>query len=348
MKLIVQIPCFNEADTLAATVADLPRTLPGVDQVEFLVVDDGSTDATVQVAREAGVDHIVRHRNNRGLAAAFQTGVEAALAQGADLIVNTDGDNQYFGGDVAALVGPLLDGRADIVIGDRQIATSGQFGPVKTWLQRIGSAAVSALSGLPVPDAVSGFRALSREAALRLVTLSRFSYTTEMIIQAGNKQMAIVSVPVRTNPQARASRLAKSTAHFLLLQGTTIVRAYAMYRPMRFFLTLAVLMLTLGSLPVLRFLFFYLQGSGAGHVQSLLLGTLLLGMGFLLIVTALLADVVSQNRKLLELTLEGLRRSQVPPPRPAEPAAPPEEPLAPPRTPRRVARRPRTGAWRGR
>jgi glycosyltransferase involved in cell wall biosynthesis len=213
MKLIVQIPCFNEEATLPETVRDIPRAIEGVDEVEILVIDDGSTDRTVEVARELGVDHIVRHRNNKGLARTFRTGLDAAFRLGADIIVNTDGDNQYCGADIPALVRPIVEGRADIVVGDRQTDRIADFSPVKRRLQRLGSSSVRRLSGLDIPDAVSGFRAISREAALRLNIVSPFSYTTEMLIQAGKKHMAVASVPVRTNPKTRESRLFRSIGH---------------------------------------------------------------------------------------------------------------------------------------
>lgn len=308
MKLIVQIPCLNEEQTLAETVADIPREIPGIDEVEILVVDDGSEDRTLEVASRCGVDHTVSHSRNRGLARSFQTGLERAIQLGADIIVNTDGDNQYYGGDIARLVQPILEGRADIVIGDREVAKNRQFGALKTRLQGLGSAVVSSLAGAQVPDSVSGFRAISRGAALRLNILSSFSYTTEMIIQAGNKQMAIVSVPVRTNLVTRKSRLFKSVPSFIARQGTTMIRMYAMYRPMRFFFILGGALAFVGLLPILRFLYFYVTGDGSGHLQSLVLGGVLLILGFVFFVAGLLADLVSQNRKLLEINLEKTRR----------------------------------------
>jgi glycosyltransferase involved in cell wall biosynthesis len=256
VKLIVQIPCLDEEETLAQTLRDIPRQLPGVDVIEILIVDDGSRDGTVAVARENGAHHVVSHKRNRGLAASFQTGLETALRLGADIIVNTDGDNQYVGADIGALIAPVLSGRADIVIGDRRAARQPHFGRLNTWLQRLGSAVVSSLSGAKVPDAVSGFRAISREAALRLTILSRFSYTTEMIIQAGNKQLTIESVPVRTNRTSRPSRLFRSTRSFILQQATTMIRMYAMYRPMRFFFILGAALSLVGLMPILRFLYF--------------------------------------------------------------------------------------------
>ena len=237
MKLIIQIPCYNEEATLPATVRDLPRSLPGIEVIEWLVIDDGSTDRTAAVARELGVHHILSFQQNQGLAAAFQAGLEAALAAGADIIVNTDGDNQYCGADIARLVEPILAGRAQIVVGDRGVAALAHFSPLKRWLQRFGSWVVARAAGIPIPDATSGFRAFSREAALRLTVLSDYTYTLETLIQAGARHMAVVYVPVRTNPQTRRSRLIRSTPTFLALSAATILRFYAMYRPLRIFMS---------------------------------------------------------------------------------------------------------------
>lgn len=307
LKLIVQIPCLNEEATLPATVADIPGAIPGIARIEILVVDDGSRDDTVAVARACGVHHILRHKKNQGLARSYQSGLERAIQLGADIIVNTDGDNQYCGGDIPRLVQPIVERRADIVIGERGAAHSG---PLKRALQRLGSWTVSSLSGAHVPDAVSGFRAVSRDAALRLMIVSRFSYTTEMIIQAGNKDMVIESVRVRTNPATRPSRLFRNLPQFVTRQGATILRMYAMYRPLRFFLVLGSFAILCGMLPVLRFLYYFLTGDGSGHLQSLLLGGVLLTMGFGLMITGLVSDLISQNRKLLESALERIRRME--------------------------------------
>ncbi|MFK7829930.1 MAG: glycosyltransferase family 2 protein [Congregibacter sp.] len=329
MKLIVQIPCLNESETLPATIADIPRRIPGIDIIEIVVVDDGSTDDTAEVAQRCGADHVIRHTRNLGLAASFQSGIDAALALDADIIVNTDGDNQYRGEDIVRLVEPVLAGHADIVIGDRQLTAARQFNAFKTWLQSMGSLVVSSLSGVPVPDAVSGFRALSRGAAIRLNILSRFSYTTEMIIQASNRQLSVQSVPVRTNLVTRESRLARSTLSFVVLQAITIVRMYAMYRPMRFFFSLGAATSLVGLFPIVRFLIFYLAGDGSGHLQSLILGVALLMLGGMLFITGLLSDLISQNRKILEATLESVKMQRYqsvgdPGKSSAAPATPPE------------------------
>ena len=307
MKLIIQIPCLNEEQTLPATLADLPSRIDGVDAIEVLVIDDGSDDRTSEVARSLGVHHLVRHTTNRGLGRAFRSGLDRALREGADIIVNTDGDGQYCGSSIAALISPILEGRADIVIGDRKTANNPEFGKTRKFLQWLGSYVVRSLSGVNVPDAVSGFRAISRQAALRLNVLSTFSYTVEMIIQAGNKQMTVLSVPVRTNPKTRESRLFRNIPQFVARQLVSMLRMYAMYRPMRFFFYLGSLLCVIGLVPVLRFLLAYWAGEGDGHVQSLVLGGALLTMGFLVFVSGLLSDLISHNRQLSEITLEKVR-----------------------------------------
>lgn len=308
MKLIIQIPCYNEAGTLPETLVALPRSIPGIDIVEVLVIDDGSADDTSKVASAWGVHHLVRHRRNRGLAAAFQSGIDAALAAGADIIVNTDADNQYDARDIAALVAPILDGRADIVLGDRQVRMNAHFGPFKRKLQALGSAIVQRLSRTDVTDAVSGFRAISRAAAQRISIVSSFSYTTEMLIQAGRNRMAVLSVPVRTNAATRPSRLFGSIPQFILNTGITMSRAYAMYNPLRLFVALGGIAAFAGMLPILRFLYFYLVGEGSGHIQSLVLGGALLVLGLVAIMFGIVADLVGRNRQLLETTLERVRR----------------------------------------
>ncbi|RVQ65483.1 glycosyltransferase family 2 protein [Croceicoccus ponticola] len=308
MRLIIQIPCLNEADHLPATLAALPRHIAGIDTIEVLVIDDGSNDNTAEIARQWGVQHIVRHRRNRGLAAAFQSGIDRALAAGADIIVNTDADGQYEGGDIADLVQPVLRGEADIVVGDRGVADNVHFGPFKRRLQRAGSAVVRRASGTTITDAVSGFRAISREAAQRITITTEFSYTTDMLIQAGRKRLSITSVPIRTHRTDRPSRLFKSIPRFIMQTGVTITRAYTTNNALRVFVGLGLLLLVIGVLPVARFLWFYVAGDGDGHIQSLILGAALLMMGTLVAVMGILADLIATNRKLLEATLFKLRK----------------------------------------
>lgn len=311
MKLIIQIPCYNEAQTLPQTIADLPRTLPGIDVIEMLVIDDGSTDDTAHIAGVLGVHHVVRHKHNQGLARAFRSGLEAALQAGADVIVNTDADNQYVGADIALLVSPILAKEADMVIGDRQTDSIPHFSPLKKWLQRLGSGVVRRLSGVDIPDAVSGFRAFSREAAIRLNVLSNFSYTIETVIQAGKRNLTVYSVPIRTNPTRRPSRLFRNIPHFIQQSLVTMVRVYAMYKPLRVFFYIGSIFVLLGSLPIIRFLYFYLQGAGQGHIQSLLLGSMFVLIGVFAWLIGLLADLISFNRQILEMTLERVRRMEL-------------------------------------
>ncbi|MGB5835213.1 MAG: glycosyltransferase family 2 protein [Thiohalocapsa sp.] len=311
MKLIVQIPCYNEEQTLPETVADIPRQIEGIDQIQILVVDDGSHDRTVEVARELGVEHIVRNKRNIGLARTFRKGLDACLVRGADIIVNTDGDNQYVGADIPKLVEPILAGRADIVIGDRETDKIPHFSRAKKFLQHLGSGVVRKLAGIWVPDTVSGFRALSREAAIRLNVVSSFSYTIETVIQAGKRQLAVDSVAIRTNRKTRDSRLFKSIPHFVQNSLGTMVRMYAMYKPLRVFFMIGGLMMLLGTLPILRFLYFYVSNGGAGHIQSLLLGSVFLILGFITFLAGLVADLISFNRQLLEMTLERVKRLEL-------------------------------------
>ncbi len=299
-KLIIQIPCFNEETSLPVTLAALPHSVPGVDRVEWLVVDDGSRDRTAQVAREMGVDHVVVLPRHQGLARAFVRGLEEAVAAGADLVVNTDADNQYCADDIGALIAPILEGRAEIVVGERPIDSTPHFSPLKKALQRLGSWVVRTVSRTDIPDATSGFRAMSREAAMKLHVFNDYSYVLETIIQAGHKGMAIVSVPVRTNAELRPSRLFRSTAGYVARQGLTILRIFMTYRPFLFFAAPGALSLLAGLGISLRYLFFYFAGSGRGHVQSLILSALLMGSGFFLVIVGLLADLASVNRKLLE------------------------------------------------
>lgn len=311
MKLIVQIPCYNEENTLPETIADIPRQIDGIDQVELLIIDDGSTDKTVEVAKELGVEHIIINKKNLGLARTFRKGLEECLKRGADIIVNTDGDNQYYGGDIPKLVEPIVQDKADIVVGDRQTNTIPHFSFFKKLLQKLGSATVRRLSATDVPDTVSGFRAFSREAAIRINIVSPFSYTIETIIQAGKKHMAIASVPIRTNTKTRESRLFKSIPNFIGRQLSSMIRMYLMYQPLRFFVYIGLTLTLIGLIPIARFLVYYFQGDGSGHIQSLLLGSVILLMGFVTFVMAILADLINFNRQLLEMTLEKVRRMEL-------------------------------------
>ncbi len=326
MKLIIQIPCYNEAATLPETVADLPRSLPGIDCIEYLVVDDGSTDGTARVARELGVHHVVRFTGNRGLAQAFAAGLDACLVRQADIIVNTDADNQYVGADIARLVEPILAGRADMVVGDRQVASVPSFSPLKRSLQRLGSWVISRAAGAAIPDAASGFRALTREAALRTLVLSNYSYTLETLIQAGAQHMKVEYAPIRTNAPTRPSRLMHHLPDYLSNSATTIVRAYALYRPLRVFVMAGALAIFAGLLLGLRFLYFYVIGQGDGHIQSLILTAVLLIIGFQTLLIGLVADLVGANRKITEELLYRVRRLESTRTQPNEERAPSRRP----------------------
>ncbi len=308
MKLIVQIPCYNEEETLPETVRDIPRQIDGIDEVEILVIDDGSTDKTIEVAKSAGVDHIVKNTCNKGLAQTFLVGLDASLRLGADIIVNTDGDNQYKGEDIPKLIAPILKGQADIVIGDRQTDKIPHFSSTKKKLQKFGSFVVRILSKTDVPDVVSGFRAFSREAAMQMNIVSAFSYTIETVIQAGKKNLAVANVPVGTNPKTRESRLFQSIPKFLEHSLTTMIRTYAMYKPLRLFFYIGCLCVFGGLIPSIRFLFYYLIGEGSGHIQSLILAAILFIIGFQVFMIGLVADVISFNRKLIEETLLRVKR----------------------------------------
>jgi glycosyltransferase involved in cell wall biosynthesis len=315
-KLVIQIPCLNEAATLPATLADLPDAVPGIDIIETLVIDDGSRDGTSDVARACGVDHIVRLRRNKGLAAAFMAGIDASLKKGADFIVNTDADNQYAADDIARLLQPLLNGDADIVIGDRNIAGLEHMSARKRRLQRIGSWVVRQVSNTTVPDTTSGFRAYTREAALRMTIVSEFSYTLESIIQAGKKRMAIAHVPVATNPRTRESRLFDSIFSYIKRSSATIVRIYAMYEPLKVFTYIGLTIFGVGFVIALRFLYLYVTEftGGARYIQSLIFSAVLMIVGFQILLIGLLADVISANRKLLEDLLYRVRSLEIPPP----------------------------------
>jgi len=300
MKLIIQIPCYNESGTLAITLAALPRNVPGFDIVEWLVIDDGSQDDTVEVAKANGVDHVIHHARNLGLARGFMTGLDACLRLGADVIVNTDADNQYNADDIPALTAPILERRVDIVVGARPIEAIEHFSPVKKMLQKLGSWVVRVASNTDIPDAPSGFRAMSRTAAQLLMVFNDYTYTLETIIQAGQKNMTITSVPVRVNGDLRPSRLVKSIPSYIKRSIVTIVRIFVIYRPVRFFGTIGAVLFCAGFLIGLRFLWRYIVGEGEGHVQSLILAALLLGLGFQTLLIAVVADLLAANRKLLE------------------------------------------------
>jgi glycosyltransferase involved in cell wall biosynthesis len=299
-KLVIQIPCYNEAAALPETLAQLPREVEGFDRVEWLVIDDGSEDDTAIVARHAGVDHVVRLQRHVGLARAFTRGLEEALAAGAHVVVNTDADNQYRADDIPLLTAPILAGTADIVVGERPVGATAHFSRQKKILQRVGSWVVRKTSGTEVRDAVSGFRAMSRSAAMQLKVFNDFSYTVETILQAGYKGLAVESVPVRTNAPVRESRLVRSNSRFVLRQALTIIRIFMTYRPFQFFATPGAVSFLAGFLLGLRFLVYYLAGNGAGKVQSLILAALLMGSGLLLVIIGLVADLIAVNRKLLE------------------------------------------------
>lgn len=300
MKLIIQIPCFNEAQTLSVALSALPRAVPGFASVEWLIIDDGSQDDTVEVARAHGVDHIVRHSGNKGLAKAFMTGLEASLRLGADVIVNTDADNQYNADDIPALTLPIIQHQAEIVVGARPIGVIEHFSPVKKMLQKLGSWVVRIASNTDIPDAPSGFRAISRAAAQRLMVFNDYTYTLETIIQAGQKNMSIVSVPIRVNEDLRPSRLVKSIPSYIKRSIVTIIRIFMIYRPFSFFATIGAVLFSAGLLIGLRFVWHYLHGNGDGYVQSLILASIMLGMGFQTLLVAFLADLLAANRKLLE------------------------------------------------
>ena len=299
-KVVIQIPCYNEADALPITLAALPTSLPGVSSVEWLVIDDGSTDETSAVATSHGVHRIHRFPRRQGLARAYTTGLEAALDMGADIIVNTDADNQYSADDIPTLIAPIQNGRAEIVIGARPIQDTAHFSPLKKALQRLGSRVTRIVSQTTVDDAPSGFRAVSRSAAMQLHVFNDYTYTIETIIQAGQKGMAITSVPIKTNPDLRPSRLVRSMRSYISHQLLTMLRIFMTYKPFRFFALPGVLLFSFGFLIGLRFVYYYFTDGGVGHIQSVILSALLLGVGFFLMIVGLVADLVAVNRKLLE------------------------------------------------
>ncbi|MBS1870479.1 MAG: glycosyltransferase [Actinobacteria bacterium] len=311
MKLIIQIPCFNEEQTLPGTLADLPRAVDGFETVEWLVIDDGSRDRTIEVARANGVDHIVKLTNNKGLAAGFQAGLDAALKLGADVIVNTDADNQYDGRDIPKLVAPIVAGRADMVVGDRQVEQIEHFSPLKKSLQKLGSWVVRQASETTVPDTTSGFRAYNREAALQMQVVSRFTYTLETIIQAGKQLVAVDHVQIRTNPKTRESRLFPSMGAYVRRNAISIFRIYAQYEPLKVFWGGAVLMGLLALGVWVRFLVAYIGGEGAGHVQSLILGAVLFIAAMLLGALGVIGDLLAAQRTLSQRTFERVRRIEL-------------------------------------
>ena len=300
MKLIIQIPCYNEAETLEVALNDLPKQIDGIDEIEYLIINDGSKDNTVEVAKNWGVHYVVNFKCNKGLAKGFMAGLDACLRQGADIIVNTDADNQYCGADIEKLVRPILDGKADIVIGD--------FSPLKKKLQHIGSWTVRVASKTDVPDAPSGFRAYSRQAALKMNVVNEYTYTLETIVQAGRNKMAITSVPIRTNPELRKSRLFNSMFGYIKKSMLTIIRAFMMYKPLRFFTIIGSVIFLIGLILGIRFLVFVFMGESGGHIQSLILASTLLLLGFQTFISGLQADLIASNRKLLEDIQERVRR----------------------------------------
>jgi len=309
MKLIIQIPCYNEAETIAATLQLLPRQLEGFDQVEVLIIDDGSTDDTVSAARHAGADHIVCLPHHAGLAGAFTAGLDACLHLGADVILNADADNQYEAQDIPLLLEPIIHGRAELVVGDRGVATLRYFSPLKRRLQTIGSRIVSGAAQLSIPDATSGFRAMTREVALRTMVLNSYSYTLETLIQAGNQKVAVISVPVRTNPPQRPSRLMRGIGDYVRNSSITIVRSYAMYRPMRVFFAIGMVLLLIGAALGARFVILkYILNAATNNIQSLILAAILIIMGFQSLLIGLVADLIAFNRKILEEILYRVRK----------------------------------------
>src|SRR3954464_2353014 len=330
MKLIIQIPCKDEEHTLPTTLADLPREVPGFETVEWLVIDDGSTDRTVEVARANGGGHIVRLTNNKGLAAGFQAGLDAALKLGADVIVNTDADNQYYGPDIVKLVQPILAGNADMVVGDRQVMTIEHFSLAKKLLQRLGSWVVRQASQTAVADTTSGFRAYNREAAIAMQVVSRFTYTLETIIQAGKMTVAIDHVPIRTNPKLRESRLFPSLWTYIRRNGVSIFRIYSMYEPLRVFMTAALALGLVAAVVWARFFWFFVDGRGGGHVQSLILGAVLFNAAMVLAALGVLGDLLSGQRIMLQRIFERVRRIElhldIPPPHYEPGARPTDQP----------------------
>jgi glycosyltransferase involved in cell wall biosynthesis len=311
MKLIIQIPCWNEEEQLPATLSDLPREVPGFDVVEWLVIDDGSTDRTIEVARAHGVDHIVRLTNNKGLAAGFQAGLDACLKLGADVIVNTDADNQYSADDIPTLVAPIIAGKADMVVGDRETDSIEHFSPLKKRLQKLGSWVVRQASNTDVPDTTSGFRAYNREAAIQMAVVSKYTYTLETIIQAGKLLVATDHVPIRTNEKTRESRLFPSMSSYVRRNAVAILRIYAQYEPLRVFLTLALVLFVAALVPFTRFVVAYANGNGAGHVQSLIFGAVLFNAAVVLAALGVIGDLLHGQRIMSQRIFERVRRIEL-------------------------------------
>ena len=310
MKLIIQIPCYNEAETLEIALNDLPKKIEGIDCIEYLIINDGSKDKTVEVAKKWGVHHVVNFKQNKGLAKGFMAGLDGCLRNGADIIVNTDADNQYCGEDIEKLIRPILNGEADMVIGARPIDETEHFSWIKKKLQHFGSWVVRKASNTDIPDAPSGFRAFSREAAMRINVVNDYTYTLETIVQAGREKIAITSVPIRTNGELRPSRLFNSILGYVKKSMLTIIRAYMMYKPLRCFTFVAAVPTLIGLLIGFRYLYFVAMGTSGGHVQSLLLACTLIILGFVTLVVGLLADVLAANRKLIEDAQYHVRRAE--------------------------------------
>lgn len=306
MKLIIQIPCFNEEETLSATIKDFPKKINKINKIELLVIDDGSSDKTVDIAKKNGVHHIVSHKKNQGLARAFETGLKKCISLGADIIVNTDADNQYYGSDIEKIVNPIISNQADIVIGSRPIKAHNEFSPFKKFLQHIGSLVVRFLSFTDVRDAPSGFRAYSRIAAQKIHVYSNYTYTLETIIQAGHSGLNIKSVPIRVNKQTRPSRLFKGNFQYIRRSIFTMIRSFAIYRPFRFFGFIGLFFIFIGIMPLLKFIYIYLIGDSSGHIQSLIFGSLFLTLGFFSIIFSFMCDLMAVNRKLLQKILDRL------------------------------------------
>ena len=311
MKLIIQIPCYNEAETLTIALDALPKHIDGIDRIEYLIINDGSRDNTVQVAKDWGVNYVVSFPNNKGLAIGFMAGIDACIRNGADIIVNTDADNQYCGEDIEKLVRPILENRAEIVVGERPIDQTADFSPLKKKLQHFGSFVVRKASATDIPDAPSGFRAYSREAALHINVVNQYTYTLETIVQAGRNRMAITSVPIRTNPELRKSRLFHSMGAYIKKSMLTIIRAYMMYKPLVFFLICGSIPFIVGVIFVVRFLILYAHGGGMGHIQSLVFASMLIMVGFMTFIMGLQADIIAANRKILEDVQFRIRRMEV-------------------------------------